>query len=63
MTKYEYKVIHFKTGSFIVKEKKVEEKFAEQLNELGSDGWELVSMYSVSMTELTIAVFKRVVNE
>jgi len=58
MTRWEYKVINIRSESY-----RLDPKCAEQLNELGRDGWELISMTSVNFksgaTDNIAMVFKR----
>lgn len=62
MDKWEYKTIKFKTGGFMGG-KINEEKFQDELNIHGQDGWELVSCFDTSQYEGAsrdvIVVFKR----
>jgi hypothetical protein len=62
MKKYEYKVAVLK-GTIISANHKLEEKMNAQLNELCTDGWELVNCVPVSMGELFMAVVKREIQE
>jgi len=54
MKKFEYKVVYDMNREFPKK------SFPEMLNDLGSQGWELVSVSEQSMSSLIgIAIFKR----
>ena len=54
MKKFEYRVVYDMDREFTKK------SFPEMLNDLGSEGWELVSVSEQSMSSLIgIAVFKR----
>ncbi|MCE5171626.1 DUF4177 domain-containing protein [Paenibacillus profundus] len=61
MEQWEYKTLKIKTGGFLGG--KVDEKsFEDELNQLGMDGWELVSCFDTSLSGQTtdvISVFKR----
>ncbi len=62
MQKWEYKTVKFKTKGFgggILDS----EKYNEQLNKLGDDGWELISSFTTNqmegITREVIAVLKK----
>jgi hypothetical protein len=57
MEKFEYKVVYDMGSEFPFK------SFPEMLNDLGSQGWELVSVSEPSMSSLIgVAIFKRKIN-
>jgi hypothetical protein len=62
MDRWEYKSIKIEVRGFWTKKLDVNE-FDDQLNSLGSDGWELVSCFDTSQyqgeSKEVIAVFKR----
>ncbi|WP_433943005.1 DUF4177 domain-containing protein [Paenibacillus sp. SN-8-1] len=62
MEPWEYRTIKFKTGGFLGG-KIDEQKFQEELNGYGQEGWELVSCFDTSQYEGAsrdiIVVFKR----
>ncbi|MCL1820606.1 MAG: DUF4177 domain-containing protein [Oscillospiraceae bacterium] len=62
MKKFEYKVLSIKKGAFTSGEKYAE-KFAEELNAYGIEGWELVEITgNTSLEGYVISVFKRELN-
>jgi hypothetical protein len=58
MTKWEYKIINIRSENY-----RLDPNAATQLNQLGEDGWELVSITSVNFktgaTDNIAMVFKR----
>lgn len=65
--RWEYKTIKLATTGFWVGGKLDEAKFDAMLNELGRDGWELVSAFdtnqSYGATRDVVAAFKRPVGQ
>ena len=66
MVKWEYKVIPIKThvhsDRFATDKKPVIESVQDELNVLGKDGWELVSVQNIRLEDgrlFTVAYFKR----
>lgn len=63
MQHWEYKTIKFKTKGFISGGNLDEEDLENQLNELGFQGWELVSAFDTNKIHGTsnyiVAIFKR----
>ena len=55
--RFEYKQVEFSMGLF--SRGKKAGQVEQELNELGSDGWELVNCVSCSQTGVMIYVFKR----
>ncbi|HWK55104.1 MAG TPA: DUF4177 domain-containing protein [Hyphomicrobiales bacterium] len=57
--RWEYKVVRFKKGSFMTGQLDMQE-LEQQLNELGREGWELVSIAPVGLhrfsRELAVAL-------
>jgi len=62
MERWEYKTIKYKTGGFLGGKIDPEE-FEVELNQYGSEGWELVSCFDTSMgqgaSRDVVVVFKR----
>jgi hypothetical protein len=62
MTKWEYKIINIRSENY-----RLDPNSASQLNQLGEEGWELVSITSVNFktgaTDNIAMVFKRPVAE
>lgn len=59
MTKWQYKIVQFSERSFFSGQLKAD-KVEEELNKLGNQGWELVSLSSQgSMGASTVAILKK----
>jgi hypothetical protein len=62
LRKIEYKVAGFKTGAVTISLEKYFQKRTDELNKLGSEGWELVTSSSGSLNSYVVMTFKREVN-
>jgi len=58
MKKFEYRVSLMKSG-MLESASKTETRLSAELNELGAQGWELVSCVPISLGELYLSTFKR----
>ncbi|MFC5472301.1 DUF4177 domain-containing protein [Cohnella suwonensis] len=63
MEQWEYRTIKYKTGGFLGGKVDAEE-LEDELNQYGSEGWELVSCFDTSMSQGAsrdiVIVFKRI---
>ncbi|MBD8069482.1 DUF4177 domain-containing protein [Bacillus sp. PS06] len=57
MTQFEYKTITLKPGKGLFNIEVKPEQIDETLNQLGEEGWKLVSSYSVSTNGFTSGIY------